>query len=406
MEPLAKVKEYPNNCFEAAGNSLLKSTLLYGRNSAGKSNILKAFKALEYLVSASADFKSGQKIEAYEPFLYDESTRNEATQFIINFIGKDEIKYCYEIAFNKLEILRESLHYFPNKVKSLLYLREATKPIKYGSLRGNKKDIEKHLYKNQLFLSKVGTERLEQLLPAYEFFSKYLHIQVIHDTDYDNLLIQMLKEQIEKDDLPKFRENINMLLREADTGIESLVVRNRNVDEFKFPNDISDEVKQKIIEKLKTSLKTQHNIYKNDEIIDIVELPLEEESTGTIKFLALATVILDALHDGSLVIIDELDKSLHSKLSSLLVKIMHSSKNNPKHAQLIFTTHDSNLMSPDLFRRDQIWFAEKGLNGETEIFSLGDLTNVRKGIDYEKYYKEGAFGAIPVINEHNINLQF
>lgn len=196
------------------------------------------------------------------------------------------------------------------------------------------------------------------------------------------------------------------LLQQIDTGIDTLSYQEQDIRKLVFAEGFPEDLKQPIIEDWQTELQVSRPIYQAGQLLQMIESPLSEESTGTQKFLTVASVILDALSDGSLIVIDELDKSLHSQLTALLIELFLSTENNPYGAQLIFATHDSNLMDSKTFRRDQIWIAEKDAAGSTELYSLGDLKGVRKGIDYEKYYLEGAFGGLPMLNSYNIQLQF
>ena len=406
MQSIGKVQEYPDNTINKAGENLLRAALIYGRNSSGKSNLLKAFKAIQYLVDHSRNFEVGRSISCYEPFRYDLSTKSAPTSFAIQFIAKDGIKYAYEISFTAHEITKENLYFYPNKVKASLYER-SPEGIKYGGkLKGPKKEIEQLLYKNQLYLSKVGTSKQEQLRPAYEFLSDYLYVQVSHDSDYDKELLRIIKKIIREEPESLIIKNLIHLLRQIDTGIDTLSYQEQDIRKFVFAEGFPEDLKQRIIEDRQTELQVKRPIFQAGQVLQMIESPLSEESTGTQKFLTVALVILEALSDGSLIVIDELDKSLHSQLTSLLIKLFLSTENNPYGAQLIFATHDSNLMDSKTFRRDQIWIAEKDAAGSTELYSLGDLKGVRKGIDYEKYYLEGAFGGLPMLNSYNIQLQF
>jgi len=405
METLRKVKELPENTFNAANHELLKTALVYGRNSAGKSNLLKAFGYLQSLIRRSRTFDLQRRIGEYLPFLFDATTATAPVEFSITFFASDNIKYEYSIAFTASQIKKESLYYYPNKVKAKLFDRVGM-DFTYGNLKGNKKDIESSLYKNQLFLSKVGINKLPQLSSVYQFFNKHILVHIFHDTDIDDRLLEVLEENLKKEGNSFLKQNINLLIKSVDTNIESLVIKKNNADAFDLPENISDDLRAKVIKELKTELKTEHLVYNNGEVTNSIEMPIREESTGTIKFLSVATLILITLNRGGTIIIDELDKSLHPHLTAVLIRLFLSPKNNPNNAQLIFATHDSNLMSSKYFRRDQIWITEKEQEGYTELYSLGDLKGVRKDIDYEKYYLEGAFGGVPMINEYNINLIF
>ena len=123
-----------------------------------------------------------------------------------------------------------------------------------------------------------------------------------------------------------------------------------------------------------------------------------EESEGTQQMFALAAPFLDTLENGKVLFIDEIDASLHPLFCQYLSSIFNSKEQNPKNAQLIFTTHDTSLLKEELFRRDQIYFTDKNEGGATELFSLSDISE-RKGVDFAKRYLEGRYNALPYISD-------
>ena len=402
-----KVKEHENSIFENASQNILSTAIIYGRNASGKSNILKAFRAIQYMVTESAEFKIDKEIPPFEPYKLDNSCLKLPTEFYVDFIAKDNIRYVYEIGFTATKIIYENLKFYPKSQPATLIERKYGESIKYGEyLTGRKKDIEDKLYDNQLFLSKVSTDKLEGLTSAYLFFSEGIYVSTFHDTKYDNLLIHTFTNKMAKDDIPFFKENINNLMCVADTGIEYVDIKEIEIDTDILPEDMSDEKKQELVEKYKHRIRTIHKKFDGEKEDGIVEFKLNDESTGTIKLLAMGGLILEALADGQVLIIDELDKSLHPKLTKALINIFHSKKTNPNNAQLIFATHDVSLLDNELFRRDQVWFAEKEYEGYSHYYAISDISGVRQNAPFEKYYMSGRFGANPVINEVELNFNF
>lgn len=402
-----KVSEMEETIVEKADLNILPTAVVYGRNASGKSNLLTAFRALQYLIMDSGTLKVEEEIYPYEPFKLNMNGQNEPVEFLIDFIAKDNIRYIYSIGFLKNEITYENLKFYPKSQPAILFDRKLGKKIKYGEyLLGRKKDIEDLLYPNQLFLSKIGTEKNEQLKEVYRFFSEYLYTSTIHDTQYDDTLINIFSTKLGKNNIPFFNENVSKLMKIADTGIEEITIKEENIDKSILPKEMSDEDKEEIIEKYKYKIRTIHKKFHNNNEVDKVEFKLSEESTGTIKLLAIGGLILEALADGQVLIIDELDKSLHPKLTRALINIFKCKKNNPKNAQLIFATHDVSLLDNNLFRRDQIWFAEKEYEGNSHYYSISDIPGIRANTPFEKYYMTGRFGATPVINENELNFQF
>lgn len=402
-----KVKEISESVIDVSDFSILRTSIIYGRNASGKSNLLQAFKAFQYLVFQSAEFKVEEEIDAYEPYLLNLTNGSDPVEFSIDFLAKDGFKYTYSIGFLRYEIVYENLKFYPKGQSAILFDRKIGKKIKYGEyLTGRKKEIEDLLYPNQLFLSKVGTEKNEQLKAPYRFFISHLFTSTIHDTEYDDALIRIFTNKMSKDAIPFFKENLNRLMRVADTSIEEITIKAEDIDRSILPKDMNEKEKDELIEKFKYKIRTVHKQFDGDKEIGKVEFKLSDESTGTIKLLAVGGLILEALADGQVLIIDELDKSLHPKLTRALINIFNSKKNNPNNAQLIFATHDVSLLDNELFRRDQIWFAEKEYEGYSHYYSVADIPGIRPNSPYEKYYMSGRFGASPVINQNELNFQF
>ena len=382
--------------------SALKSTIIYGGNASGKSNLLRALHALRYLVLKSIDYKLDDKIEPYEPYKLDKSSLDNPIEMEIDFIAKDNIRYIYKIVFDNKKFLHESLYFFPMRQRAKLFVREGETGISYGDYFT--KDKKNHLLPNQLLLSRAGSSPIEPLNYAYRFFSKDLISKIAHDTHYDNILINTFSKIIAEKKDTSLLNNMLKLICIADTGICDIATFETQADQFAIPAEISDEEKQKLIEKYKYIIKTKHKVFDKESQIGEISFDLRDESTGTIKLLAIGSLILETLQQGGVIVIDELDKSLHPLLTRLLIKLFNSEKNNPKNAQLIFATHDVSLIDITLFRRDQIWLVEKNSKGATEIYSLSEYTGISKIKPLMNWYIRGRFGAIPQINESELNL--
>ena len=168
-------------------------------------------------------------------------------------------------------------------------------------------------------------------------------------------------------------------------------------DHLRIPSEIPDEVRKNrtdnFLNELKVEVHTTRRLPNSDREI---MWNLEQESDGTQRMLELLGPIYDVLQSGAVLIMDELDTSLHAYITRELVQLFNNPKTNPGGAQLIFTTHDTTLLDPALFRRDQVWFTEKDRSGATDLYSLQDFS-VRKGEAMQKGYLVGRYGAIPVL---------
>lgn len=401
-EKRLKESDLPQNSFIENNSELLKSLLIYGRNASGKSNVLLAIKALQFLVMNSDNFKHDMAIPPYEPFKFDTAYCKKPVYFEIDCISYEtKTKFKYVVSFDKKNIVFEGLYVYPEGIKSKLYERNLSS-ITYGDYyKGTKKIIEDDLLPNQLFLSKSSTSKVKYLDDCYLYFKNYIFISTIHDADYDNSIIRAFSESLTKDN--KLKNNLLELLKAADTSINDFSIK-ENDKELKFPSTIPEEFKNQLIDKFKYEVYTNHTLFESGVEIGQEVLSLENESHGTKKLFAIGTVILAALEDGGVLIIDELDKGLHPLISKLLINLFNSKNNNPNNAQLIFATHDSALLDLDSLRRDQISFVDKAYEGHSIFFKLSDIKGIRRDIPIDKWYLSGRFKAIPVINE--VNLKF
>lgn len=395
-EKRLKELDLPENSFIENNSELLKSLLIYGRNASGKSNILVALKALQFLVANSDSFKHGMSIPPYEPFKFDTAYSKKPVYFEIDFVSIEKrTKFKYIVSFDRKNIVFEGLYIYPEGIKSKLYERKMS-TVTYGDYyRGTKKKIENDLLPNQLFLSKSSTSKVEYLDECYLYFNKYLYVSTIHDTEYDNTIIRAFSEVLTKD--YKLKKNLLELLKASDTSINDFRIK-ESAKEMQFSDNVPEEIKNSITEKYKYEVYTNHTLFENGVEIGQETLDLENESFGTKKLFAIGALILDALDDGGVIVIDELDKGLHPIISKLLISLFNSKTNNPNNTQLIFATHDSTLLDLDVLRRDQISFVDKEYEGQSIFYKLSDIKGIRKDMPIDKWYLSGRFKAIPVTN--------
>ena len=381
---------HTNNAVQPEGRkfSILKSVGVFGANASGKSNILLAFKAIEYMVTESSDWKLDAEIRCYEPFKLDEKTRNAPCIFEIEFIGEGNLLYLYKIEFTRYSFIHESLSFYPTTQKANLFSRNidenGKQSISFGSrLKGKVKTIP--CLKNNLYLSKAAnTEGASEILKTiYRYFRNKLAIIDQNIMLGTNMLLKDTKQ----------REALTALLACADTGITGIELKEKNIDTDKlhFPGSLSDDMKNHIIEDNKYQPVFFHHGKKE------YEFSLHEESRGTQRLLELSPLLLVGLKRGDIIVIDEIDSSLHPHISELLINLFHDPQVNKNNAQLIFSSHDITLMNQEFMRRDQVVLTEKDEFGATGLFSLDEINGVRKDSPYSKWYLSGRMGAVPQI---------
>ncbi|MEI6409023.1 MAG: ATP-binding protein [Bacteroidota bacterium] len=404
-------KELSENTFtlysKGGGKTLLRSAVIYGANAAGKSNLLKALNALDYMVNHSNDFKLDDSISLYDPYKLDIKNKTAPVVFEIDFIATDGKRYYYTVVYNRKKIIEEELWVYPTdrKVsrKALLFTRKEGNQIEFGELYKGKKDFSPN--PNQLLLSKPGVDEVLALQAAYRFFSSGLFCAIPQNTLFDEALLKMLEENLSANSGNTiFQEMIGSLARAADTGIVDIFIKDNEVSTLNLPPEMPESEREKIKSKYGKRIKTVHAIYENGLETGSEVFDLSEESSGTLKFMGLAGIIIDALQKGSVVIVDELDKNLHPLLTRMLIQLFHSTETNPNNAQIVFSSHDISLIDRDLFRRDQIIFIDKNIEGASEITRLSNFTGISKMVSLQKWYMNGMFRGIPAINSYQIDL--
>lgn len=392
---------------------LLTCAAIYGKNSAGKSNIIKAFKAIEWLVLHSHSFTRGNRLEANETFQFSTDFAQIPTLFEIDFLAKDGKRYLYTIEFNKEEILREELHYFAvtstgKTTKRKLYIRLAHQPISYGDdFKGLRKPIEERTLQNVLFLSKSISENNSFLGSVFDFFQTGFRISDFSEGYNDIQTKFFAKLASEKSSLDM--KILNDALVSIDTGI--LELTSARLEElppnFRFKDisedELSDEEKKKrdeLIDTLKTEMRAVHRLFDGIAEIGTKSIPLKEESEGTQKFIAVFSTLIQLLKSGTLMVVDEFDKSFHPHLTQTLISLLANPNVNKNGAQLIFTTHDNTLL--DILDNDQINLVQKDFMGATEIYTVSDIRGLRGDVANSKRYLRGELEAVPNINKSSL----
>lgn len=383
---------------------LLKTAVIYGANASGKSNFVKAFLAFVWLIRNSSKFEVDKKnINCYEPFELDINYENSPSCFKIIFI-LDSIRYSYQISFDKTKILSEILESAPKGQMSVLYERKFDSNAEFDFIELGKnlidKRIPKKVFKNQLFLSKFGIDTPhEQLTNVYRYLT---NINVWNAADKFTItdLSKEIAEIISQPENVTLKNKLSKLIRISDTRIEAIDSKELKREEFKIPDELPDEIVEKFFESNKIRTFSYHKVFDNNKEITLKEFDFNKKaSTGTKVLFALGGKILQVLDNGGIIVFDELDNSLHPKLCKFLIRLFNSKISNPKNAQLIFATHEVTLLDKDVFRKDQIWFAQKDKYGASEIFCANEFEGIRDNTNFELWYRTGKFGGIPKIKE-------
>lgn len=393
------------NLFEALpfGSPLLKSAVVYGANASGKSKLVEAMLFMRHFILTSS--KDGQKGDAIDvqPFLLSTETEQAPSEFEIIFVYQGE-QFRYGFETTRTVVTAEWLFYKEKQKEIELFYRtgqEFEVHSKYKVAQTLKKG--NMVRENALMLSVLAQFNDQKASKMLEWFGKHFQgISGLQETGYQGFTMHQ-SEQTE------LRTEIVEMLRHADLGIEDIAIKRMSLDQL--PDDLPQEMRTMLEERLKDEkavlykdVITTHRKYDAGFApVGAVQFSMEEdESSGTMKFYALTGPILETLKRGDILVIDELDAKLHPNLVCRLAELFNSRQHNPHNAQLIFNTHDTNLLSSGTFRRDQIWFTEKDRYGASTLYSLADFKqgkSVRKDENLEGNYIQGKYGAIPFLGD-------
>lgn len=380
-----------DNVFKYKNNmDLVKTAAIYGSNASGKSNFIKAFVFMRnFVINSSKETQAAEEIEV-ENFKLCSSTENKESFFEAIFVI-DEIRYRYGFELDQKSIKSEWL--YRAKVRETnLFLRDNGEIVPSGSFAEGK-GLETKTRDNALYLSVCAQWNGELSKLILKWFKECGVISGLDDFGYRPFTVKQTED-------PNYKKKILRFIKEFDFGISELKVEKSSLTSDSLPKEFPKELKKLILEKggEKTTIATTHKKYneKNEHIGEVLFDLDQNESDGTKKAFSFSGPLLDILEKGLVLFVDELDARFHPIITHAIVRMFHDKNINIKNAQLIFVTHDTNLLDNNFFRRDQVWFMEKNKYGSTDLYSLVDF-KVRNDASFEKDYIAGKYGAIPFL---------
>lgn len=388
------------NSVQMGNYRILKTAVVYGANASGKSNLIKAMSCMIDIVCDSAGYKPNESLPVV-PFAFDKKTKTQPSTFEVTFF-MDGIRYQYGFAATSKKITKEWLLSWPKGRSQTWFERDAKEPEPYfgPSLKGQNKAIWEKVKGNSLFLSTATQWNHEQLSKVYKWFEdefKELPPERSGALVTDQLLFSM--DNVEGGSV--YYNLVMEMLRSADFGVNDIRIDKVDINDIEFPDDMPDDVKDSIINDISEHPRYNKMFFHCD---NKYSLSFQEESEGTQRFYALLGPLVTSLVFGFTIFEDELELNIHPLLTRKLIESVHEfDGDDNKCAQLIFTTHDTTLLDPDLFGRDQVWFTEKGKDGATRLYSLADYKDVRKGEAMQKRYLAGRYGAIPILERFDLD---
>lgn len=352
-----------------ANISLLKSAVVYGANASGKSNLIKALDFFKwFVINSSKGIQSGERIQVESFRLNDETERNPSCFEAL--FANQEMQYRYGFETDEKRVYREWLYQKNNKRKAkeveLFYRNEDNYTI-HPKFAVGKEVVGKKMVRDNALLLSVAAQFNETT--SVEIM-EWLADTTIVTGNSDESIWEQASLQINN---PQVKQRIVDFARFADFGIDDI-------------HKIDDTV-----------VSSHRQFDENGKETKMVVFPFRRnESDGTVKYFSLAYPIIDALDNGKRLIIDEFDSKMHPLLTCRIISLFNSAVTNPRNAQLICTTHDTNLLNAGLLRRDQVWFTQKDIYGASGLYSLAEY-KVRNSAPFEKDYLMGKYGGVPVI---------
>lgn len=355
-----KARELEGNLFSVDGEQMLKSVALFGANASGKSNVIKAIRACVNMVRSSHNYNVDTRF-AISPFKF-EDYANKPSSFYIRFL-LNGVEYEYSFSFMHDEIITETLYYYPNGRKSLVFSRDESRGTvkkdiyEFKTVIKRPFDVADNTSKKTLYISRASQMDREIAQKIFLFFCNdiVLDYQVANIDSLDNLFKERKDQMLE-------------VLRTADSDIIDFKIQNNAITTFHRTNPS-------------------------------VAFDFEtEESEGTKTLFRMIVRMIGIIHEGKMLLVDEIDNSLHTQLVEFVIGMF----NHSDHAQLIYTTHNTHLLNTDFQRRDQVYFVNKREDGSSDLYSLFDFKDFRDTLDMEKAYLQGRFDAIPTISNLTI----
>ena len=386
---LKERKGYLIDCVAAPNNSVVPAAMVYGANASGKSNLVNAMQTMRAMVlhSHTKGDPGGGVVRL--PFRLDPACLQAATQFDIDFVAEGT-RYHYGFKASDEAFVSEWLDVYPKAYRRLAFAREGSEFAFGRWLKGQNRSIAKMTRPNSLFLSAAAQNGHGQLSKVFAYFRS---IRIVQDIAVPGTELWTRLARGEPD------RRVIAFLGKLGTGVVDFR-RNeaRNSELFlklvrplaragKSMDALLEELR---VEDMKPVVELVHRGRDNEP----VPLDLDRESAGTRRLLAVMGMVYRALDEGTPVLMDELDASLHTHASEAVLKLFCSAQSNPKGAQLLATTHDTNLLRSSSLRRDQLWFTQKDAEGGTQIYPLTDF-KTRWGDNFELGYLQGRYGAVP-----------
>ncbi len=385
------LKEHEYNVAKLDSGEYLKVSAIYGANASGKTNVLQAFDYMKKRILVSDDSKKNSPID--EENVYSFMINNDPIALEVEILAKNNKIYKYGFELVKDNIISEWLY---EKRVNKFYSIFERENNNIKMMKDNKFSKLANIDERTLFLniySKIDKDN-EDFNNVYDWFVNSTYLD-LGNPNFERFINNRVSLKILSDE--NYKKELLKFIRTFDSGIEGIKTTPDSIEAVKSNNGIID------IE-----------VIHKGENGELKALPFYLESNGTRKMFHLFDFFMDALKNGMVLFVDELDAKLHPLLTRYIINLFHNSETNKGNGQLIYSTHDTVNLNKETFRRDEIWFAEKDKDGISEIYALSDYIleddknagkKVRNDATYNKDYLTGRYGAIPVLEEFDIDYE-
>ncbi|MFN7754709.1 MAG: AAA family ATPase [Holosporales bacterium] len=392
---------------------LLKVASIFGPNGGGKTTFVQAMDVFRDFVLNSADSRRNATIDWVKPFKLDTELRHQPSEFEAIFVH-DGALYQYGFAVTQERVWGEWLFTRANAPRSKLstvferYYNESEKDTKdpyewyfnaalIKEPKGTKEAWKQQTKPNTLFLSKAMSDNAqsESLVKPFEWIQKFLRI-----IETASRISRRFSARcyLNEDGGENYKQKIQNLLDSTNTGIKDIDIQLKTLTLSDFPEDIIKNASPEVLEAVVNGSVTdvlKITILHQDNAGNSIGMDFNEESDGIKTLFCLAGPWFDVLENGYTLVVDELHNSFHPHALRFLVNLFYDPAINKKNAQLIFTSHETSIMSGDFMHRDQIWFMQRNEQQQSELYSLAEFTNEKGMNNFQKSYLIGRYGALP-----------
>lgn len=381
-------KDLLGNTFVCNDERILKTVAIYGANASGKSNVIKAIRACVQMIFESHNYNENT-VFAFTPFKF--GGVGKPSKFYIRFMIEG-VEYEYSFTLTNTEIITEELYFYPMGRRKLVFARDERKgPDKkeiyeFRTAIRRPMDVAANTSKKTLFVSRASQMDREVAKDVFRYFNERF---ILNYLGYNSNSIESL--------LNANKDLILKVLKIADSDIVDIRSQHelRPLTTAVFDSQSNQLLSRDDIQKPQLKITTFHR--------NNPEVPFDfysEDSSGTQEFFHMMLTILNIIRGNKVLLIDEISSGLHVKLVEYILNLFHQSES----AQLIFSTHNTNLLNMKKIRKDQVYFVNKRDDGSSDLYSLFDYKDFRETMDAEKAYLQGRFDAIPYIDESSDNL--